>query len=72
MPESYNVDVESKLIADADFAADWVKEEVKKSVGWFSKEIRSEGIHSGCVCDCEKAYGKGCLNPKAYLSGGCK
>ena len=28
--------------------------------------------HSGCVCDCEVNYGKGCLNPKAYLSGGCK
>lgn len=28
--------------------------------------------HSGCVCDCVKNYGKGCLNPKAYLNGGCK
>ena len=31
-----------------------------------------EESHSGCVCDCDKNYGKGCLNPKAYLSGGCK
>jgi hypothetical protein len=29
-------------------------------------------VHSGCVCDCEKNYGRGCLNPKAYWSGGCK
>lgn len=28
--------------------------------------------HSGCICDCEVNYGKGCLNPKAYLGGGCK
>ena len=28
--------------------------------------------HSGCVCDCALNYGKGCLNPKAYLGGGCK
>lgn len=28
--------------------------------------------HSGCVCDCEKNYGKGCLHPEKYLSGGCK
>lgn len=28
--------------------------------------------HSGCVCDCALNYGKGCLNPKAYSSGGCK
>ena len=67
MTGSFDMETEYKLIADADFSADWVKEEVKKSVDWFSKEI-----HSGCVCDCEKNYGKGCLNPKAYLSGGCK
>lgn len=24
------------------------------------------------VCDCEKNYGKGCLYPEKYLSGGCK
>lgn len=28
--------------------------------------------HSGCVCDCEENYGKGCLYPEKYLSGGCK
>lgn len=67
MTESFDMETEYKLIADADFAADWVKEEVKKSVEWFYTQI-----HSGCVCDCEKNYGKGCLNPKAYLSGGCK
>lgn len=67
MTESFDMETEHKLIADADFAADWVREEVYKSVEWFSKEI-----HSGCVCDCEKNHGKGCLNPKAYLSGGCK
>lgn len=67
MTESFDMEAEYKLIADADFAADWVREEVNKSVEWFSKEI-----HSGCVCDCDLNYGKGCLNPKAYLSGGCK
>jgi hypothetical protein len=61
------METEYKLITDADFAADWVKEEVSKSVEWFSKKI-----HSGCVCDCEKNYGKGCLNSKAYLRGDCK
>ena len=67
MTESFDMEIEYRLIADADFASDWVREEVKKSGEWFSKQI-----HSGCVCDCEKNYGKGCLNPKAYLSGGCK
>lgn len=67
MTESFDMETEHKLIADADFAADWVKEEVKKSVEWFDNQM-----HSGCVYDCEKNYGKGCLNPRAYLSGGCK
>lgn len=67
MTESFDMEAEYKLIADADFAADWVKEEVKKSVEGFSKEI-----HSGCVCDCAVNYGGSCKNPKAYLSGGCK
>lgn len=67
MTESFDMETEYRLIADADFAAEWVKEEVKKSVDWFSKEI-----HSGCVCDCAVNYGGSCKNPKAYLSGGCK
>lgn len=67
MTESFDMESEYKLIADADFAADWVRQEVKNSVEWFDKQI-----HSGCVCDCEKNYGKGCLNPEKYLSGGCK
>lgn len=72
MTESFDMETEYRLIADADFAADWVRQEINKSVEWFSKEIYSEVSHSGCVCDCEKNYGKGCLNPKAYLNGGCK
>lgn len=67
MTESFDMEAEYKLITDTDFAADWVRKEVNKSVEWFSKEI-----YSGCVCDCDLNYGRGCLNPKAYLSGGCK
>lgn len=66
---NFDMETEYKLIADAEFASDWVKEEVNKSVEWFSKEIYSENSHSGCVCDCDLNYRKGCLNPKAYLSG---
>jgi hypothetical protein len=47
MTESLDMETEYRLIAGADFAADWVRKEVNKSVEWFSKEI-----HSGCVCDC--------------------
>ena len=25
-----------------------------------------------CICDCEKNYGKRCLDGNAYLKGGCK
>lgn len=67
MTESFDMEIEYKLIADAGFAADWLREEVKKSGEWFSKEI-----HSDCVCDCALNYGGSCKNPKAYLSGGCK
>lgn len=67
MTESFDMETEYKLIADADFAADWVRQEVKNSVEWFDKQI-----HSGCVCDCGKNYGKSCLYPEKYLSGGCK
>lgn len=67
MAESFDMETEYRIIADADFAADWVREEVNKSVEWFDRQI-----HSGCVCDCEKNYGGSCKNPKAYLSGGCK
>lgn len=50
--------------------------EVEASPDQVEKFIEDNGLfkdaHSGCVCDCEKAYGKSCLNPTAYLSGGCK
>ena len=63
MTESFDMETEYKLIADANFATDWVREEVKKSVEWFDSQI-----HSGCICDCEKNYGKGCAFEKQKKS----
>lgn len=49
-----------------------VKADKEKVDAFITDNSLFKDAHSGCICDCEKNYGKGCLNPKAYLSGGCK
>lgn len=33
--------------------------------------IEVVGAKEHCVCDCERNYGKRCLDGNAYLNGGC-
>lgn len=33
--------------------------------------INVVGTKDYCVCDCERNYGKGCLDVESYLNGGC-